>query len=125
QDAVIKLRDLRLYALEYDRGVLPLTHQDGAVDDIVQLVHADHSLALLKGRGHFGNVTHEHGHAVPFGDHDVADIFGCAEQAHPANDELLFTLLDVAATGVHVAMLQALEQLLHRNAVGPHFGQVG
>ena len=120
QDAPVQFGDLGLHALQHDGWVLALSHQNRAVDDVVLGIHADHSLALLGSDCDIGNVLDEHRNTPAFRDNDVSNVLGSSKQSDTANDELLLSLLDIAAPGIHVPALERFEQLLHRNRVRLH-----
>ena len=68
---------------------------------------------------HFGNVLDQNRNApLRSATMTVANVLGSAQQTYTPDNELLFALFDVSAAGIHVAVFQALEQLLHRDAVG-------
>ena len=55
----------------------------------------------------------------------VVNVSGRPQKAHAADDKLLFALFNVAAACIHVAALQGLKHLLHRQLVGLKLGDIG
>ncbi len=110
--------DLGLHALNGRHALLAAAHQHDALDDIVVVVLAGDAEPRLVGDLDIGDVADDDRHAAGLRQHGVADFVERADQADAANHGDLGPDVDGAAADIDVAVVQRLQHLRQRDAVG-------
>jgi len=116
--------DFRLDSLYRRQALLPATHQNNALNDIVVIVLAGNAKARLVADTNVRNVAHAHGIAVCRSQHGVADVIDRTNKTYAANDRRLLANVDGIAANVDVAVVENLKNLRQRQSVCDQFVEI-
>src|SRR5215831_19325117 len=114
---LIDLRNFFSDSLDHLFGVFVNALENYSGDDFSLPVFSDRTLADLVADLHSGNVADANRRAVARVEHDVLDICDVFNQAQPANDVLLITMLNEVSSRVLVIILNGLKERLESDVV--------
>src|SRR5215471_7016403 len=117
----VDLVDFRFDAANRGQALLAAPHQDDPLNDVVLLVPAGDSEPRLVSDDDLGDVAEKHGVAACCREHRVADVAHRANEPDPAHDCRLLADIDGVAAHVDVAVVQRLQNLRQRQAIGHEF----
>ena len=110
--------DLPLDALDRRHAFFAAPHQHNALHDVVVVVLAGDPEPRLIGYDDRRHVADDDRHAPDLRQHRVADFVERPDKADAANDSDLRADVDRAAADIDVAVVQRLQHLRQRDAVG-------
>src|SRR5215510_2161878 len=110
--------DLLLDPPDGRHALLATAHQDDALHDIVVIVLAGNAETRLVPDDDLGDVLHQHGVAADLGQHGVVEIVERADEANAAHHRRLASNIERVAADIDVAVVERLQDLRKRQAVG-------
>src|SRR5215475_10319264 len=122
--AIVDALDLLLDPPDGRHALLATAHQDDALHDIVVIVLAGNAETRLVPDDDLGDVLHQHGVAADLGQHGVVEIVERADEANATHHRRLAANIERVAADIDVAVVERLQDLRKRQAVGHQFVDV-
>src|SRR3981081_1847242 len=114
----IDLIDLGLDTLDRWQTLLPASHQDNSLDNVVFFVSPGNSEAGLVSDDNLCNVAEKYRRAICRRQHGIANVRHRANKPDAAHDGRLLADIDGIAAYIDVAVIQSLQNLWQRKAIG-------
>ena len=113
--ARIEFGDLGVHAVQHLRRIFVAQQQHGSFDDVVLVVLADDTVALLVAELELAEIAHQDRRAVVLGNDDIAEIVERLHQADAADHVAELAAIEHAAAGIGVVGADRIGDVVERN----------